>query len=156
MAFSSWTLGTARVRFFVDKDVPERLLGKMFFRLLLLFTCVPLVELYILLQVGSVIGAANTILLVILTGVLGAFLAQREGIRTLQTIQSVMARGEMPGEALLDALLILVAGFVLITPGILTDTLGFLLLIPATRLRIRVWVNRQVERKLTSVNTTVY
>ena len=128
----------------------------MFFRLFLLFTCVPLVELYILLQVGSVIGAVNTILLVILTGVLGAFLAQREGIRALQTIRSVMARGEMPGEPLLDALLILVAGFVLITPGILTDILGFLLLFPATRLRIRGWVKRQLERKLSSVNTTVY
>jgi len=128
----------------------------MFFRLFLLFTCVPLVELYILLQVGSVIGAGNTILLVILTGVLGAFLAQREGIRSLRTIQSVMARGEMPGEPLLDAFLILVAGFVLITPGILTDILGFLLLIPATRLRIRVWFKRKLERKLTSVNATVY
>ena len=128
----------------------------MFFRLFLLFTCVPLVELYILLQVGSVIGAVNTILLVIFTGVLGAFLAQREGIRTLQTIQSVMARGEMPGEPLLDALLILVAGFVLITPGILTDLLGFLLLLPATRLRIRGWAKRQLERRLSSVNTTVY
>ena len=128
----------------------------MFFRLFLLFTCVPLVELYILLQVGSVIGAGNTILLVILTGVLGAFLAQREGIRSLRTIQSVMARGEMPGEPLLDAFLILVAGFVLITPGILTDILGFLLLIPATRLRIRVWLKRKLERKLASVNATVY
>ena len=128
----------------------------MFFRLFLLFTCVPLVELYILLQVGSVIGAVNTILLVIFTGVLGAFLAQREGIRTLQTIQSVMARGEMPGEPLLDALLILVAGFVLITPGILTDLLGFLLLLPATRLRIGGWAKRQLERRLSSVNTTVY
>jgi len=128
----------------------------MFFRLFLLFTCIPMVELYILLQVGSVIGAANTIVLVVFTGVLGAFLAQREGIRTLQTIQSVMARGEMPGEPLLDALLILVAGFVLITPGILTDILGFLLLFPATRLRIRGWVKRQLERKLSSVNTTVY
>ena len=128
----------------------------MFFRLFLLFTCVPLVELYILLQIGSVIGAANTILLVILTGVLGAFLAQREGIRTLQTIQSVTARGEMPGEPLLDAVLILVAGFVLITPGILTDILGFLLLFPVTRARIRGWVKRQLERKLSSVNTTAY
>jgi UPF0716 protein FxsA len=128
----------------------------MFLRLFLLFTCVPLVELYILLQLGSVIGAANTILLVIFTGVLGAFLAQREGIRTLQTIQSVMAWGEMPGEPLLDALLILVAGFVLITPGILTDILGFLLLVPATRLHIRGWVKRQLERKLSSVSTTVY
>jgi UPF0716 protein FxsA len=128
----------------------------MFFRLFLLFTGVPLVELYILLQVGAVIGAVNTILLVIFTGVLGAFLAQREGVRTLQTIQSLMARGEMPGEPLLDALLILVAGFVLITPGILTDILGFLLLLPATRLRIRGWVKRQLEHRLSSVSRTVY
>jgi UPF0716 protein FxsA len=128
----------------------------MFFRLFLLFTCVPLVELYILLQVGSVIGAANTILLVIFTGVLGAFLAQREGFRTLQTIRSVMARGEMPAEPLLDALLILVAGFVLITPGILTDMLGFFLLFPATRKYVRGWVKTQLEAKLFSANSTVY
>ena len=127
----------------------------MFLRLFLLFTCVPLVELYLLLQIGSVIGALNTILLVIFTGMLGAFLAQREGIRTLQTIQSLLAQGEMPGEALLDALLILLAGFVLITPGILTDLLGFLLLVPGGRDHVRKWLRGYLEKKLSSAHTRV-
>ena len=105
----------------------------MFLRLFPLFTCIPLVEVYLLLQIGSIIGALNTILLVIITDVLGAYLAQQEGFRTLERIRTVMAQGEMPGEPLIDALLILVAGFVLITPGSLTDLLGFLMLLPVTR-----------------------
>jgi UPF0716 protein FxsA len=128
----------------------------MFLRLFLLFTCIPLVELYLLLQIGSVIGAVNTFLLVIITGVLGAYLAQQEGIRTLERIRTLMARGEMPGEPLIDALLILVAGFVLITPGILTDLLGFLMLIPATRAPIRRWIKSQLERKFSASNASVY
>ena len=128
----------------------------MFLRLFLLFTCIPLVELYLLLQIGSVIGAVNTFLLVIITGVLGAYLAQQEGIRTLERIRTLMARGEMPGEPLIDALLILVAGFVLITPGILTDLLGFLMLIPATRAPIRRWIKGQLERKFSASNASVY
>ena len=128
----------------------------MFLRLFLLFTCIPLVELYLLLQIGSVIGAVNTILLVIITGVLGAYLAQQEGLRTLERIRALMARGEMPGEPLIDALLILVAGFVLITPGILTDLLGFLMLIPATRAPIRRWVKGQLERKFSASKAAVY
>jgi UPF0716 protein FxsA len=128
----------------------------MFLRLFLLFTCIPLVELYLLLQIGSVIGAVNTFLLVIITGVLGAYLAQQEGIRTLERIRTLMARGEMPGEPLIDALLILVAGFVLITPGILTDLLGFLMLIPATRAPIRRWIKGQLERKFSTSNAAVY
>jgi UPF0716 protein FxsA len=128
----------------------------MFLRLFLLFTCIPLVELYLLLQIGSVIGAVNTFLLVIITGVLGAYLAQQEGIRTLERIRTLMARGEMPGEPLIDALLILVAGFVLITPGILTDLLGFLMLIPATRAPIRRRIKGQLERKFSTSNAAVY
>ena len=128
----------------------------MFLRLFLLFTCIPLVELYLLLQIGSVIGALNTFLLVIITGVLGAYLAQQEGIRTLERIRTLMARGEMPGEPLIDALLILVAGFVLITPGILTDLLGFLMLIPATRAPIRRWIKGQLERKFAAGSAAVY
>jgi UPF0716 protein FxsA len=127
----------------------------MFLRLFLLFTCIPLVELYLLLQIGSVIGALNTILLVIVTGVLGAYLAQQEGLRTLERIRLLMARGEMPGQPLIDAMLILVAGFVLITPGILTDLLGFLMLVPASRAHIRRWIQRRLERKFSEMNTTV-
>jgi len=128
----------------------------MFLRLLLLFTCIPLMELYLLLQIGSIIGAVNTILLVLITGVLGAYLAQQEGLRTLERIRSLMAQGEMPGEPLIDALLILVAGFVLITPGILTDLLGFLMLVPATRAPIRRWIKGQLERRFSASNAAVY
>ncbi len=128
----------------------------MFLRLFLLFTCIPLVELFLLLKIGSIVGALNTILLVIITGVLGAYLAQQEGLRTLERIRTLMAQGEMPGEPLIDALLILVAGFVLITPGILTDLLGFLMLIPATRAPIRRWIRGQLERKFKAGNAAVY
>jgi UPF0716 protein FxsA len=114
------------------------------------------VELYLLLQIGSVIGAVNTILLVIITGVLGAYLAQQEGLRTLERIRSLMAQGEMPGEPLIDAVLILVAGFVLITPGILTDLFGFLILVPATRAPIRRWIKGQLERRFGASNAAVY
>ena len=107
-------------------------------------------------KIGSIVGVLNTILLVIITGVLGAYLAQQEGIRTLERIRTLMARGEMPGEPLIDALLILVAGFVLITPGILTDLLGFLMLIPATRAPIRRWIKGQLERKFKAGNVAVY
>ena len=128
----------------------------MFLRLFLLFTCIPLVELALLLRIGSIIGALNTILLVIFTGMLGACLARQQGIRTFQTIRSLMARGEMPGEPLLDALLILLAGFLLITPGILTDLFGFLMLVPATRAPLRRWIKRELERRLSAVSTAIY
>lgn len=105
----------------------------MFIRLLFLFTVVPVVEIYLLIRIGSVIGAFPTILLIMTTGVLGAYFARREGFMVLQTIQQQMARGEIPASAMIDGLCVLVAGLVLITPGVLTDILGFLLLVPASR-----------------------
>ena len=84
------------------------------------------------------------------------WVAQQEGLRTLERIRSLMAQGEMPGEPLIDAFLILVAGFVLITPGILTDMLGFLMLIPATRAPIRRWIRGQLEQRFAAGNAAVY
>jgi UPF0716 protein FxsA len=109
----------------------------MFFRLLLLFTVVPLVELGLLIELGRVIGLAPTIAIVVLTGFAGAALARWQGLATLRKVQTDMAQGRVPGEALVDGLLILVAGAVLLTPGLLTDALGFLLLIPPTRAVVR-------------------
>ena len=119
----------------------------MFLRLFLIFTCIPLLELYILLRIGAIIGVLNTVLLVIFTGVLGAYLAQLEGLRTMERIRTCVARGEMPGDAMLDAFLILIAGFLLITPGVLTDGLGFFLLVPAGRRRVKKAVRRHLERR---------
>jgi len=127
----------------------------MFLRLFFLFSCIPLIELFILLRIGAVIGSVNTILLVIITGVLGAYLAQKEGIRTMQKIRALTSRGEMPGNELLDALLILIAGIVLLTPGIITDFIGLLLLLPLTRKPIREWIKRRIEEKMSSQTITI-
>ena len=105
----------------------------MFFYLLLLFTVVPFVELTLLLWLAGKVGVVNTLLLILFTGVLGASLARWQGLRTTLRIRQEMAQGKVPGEALVDGALILVAGAVLLTPGILTDALGFALLIPVIR-----------------------
>ena len=118
----------------------------MFGRLFLLFTVIPLVELYLLIKVGEVIGALNTILLIIATGLLGAFLAKLEGLRTLNQIQQNLNQGIMPAEELLDGVIILVAGLMLITPGIMTDICGFLLLVPQTRFAFKRWLRRRFDR----------
>ena len=100
----------------------------MFSLLFMLFVGVPLVELWLLLQVGERVGAGPTIALVIGTGIVGANLARREGMRTIEKINAAMAKGQMPHEALLDGLAIFLGGTLLLTPGILTDVLGFSLL----------------------------
>jgi len=109
----------------------------MFLRLLLLFTVVPLIELGLLIQLGRVIGLAPTIAIVLLTGFAGAALARWQGLATMRRVQTDMAAGRVPADALVDGLLILVAGAVLLTPGLLTDIFGFLLLIPPTRTAVR-------------------
>ncbi len=112
----------------------------MFIRLLLLFTLLPLAELYLLIKIGSVMGAFATILLVLSTGALGAILSRRQGFGVWLRIQESLSRGEFPGDDLIDGLLIFGAGMVLLTPGIITDTIGFLLLIPASRSFARRWL----------------
>jgi UPF0716 protein FxsA len=101
--------------------------------LILLFTVLPLVELSLLLRIGGWLGAGPTIGLVIVTGIVGAWLARREGVRSWGRVQADVAAGRMPGEELLHALLIFVAGVVLVTPGVLTDMAGLLLLLRPTR-----------------------
>ncbi|MFP4013746.1 MAG: FxsA family protein [Chitinispirillaceae bacterium] len=105
----------------------------MLLRLIVLFTVFPLIELFLLIEIGRLIGALNTVLIVVATAILGAALAKREGLVTLSRIRMNLSRGIMPTEELFDGLLILIAGMVLITPGLITDTCGFLLLIRPTR-----------------------
>lgn len=118
----------------------------MIAKLFLLFTLVPLTELYILLEIGSYLGALNTILLIVLTGILGAYLARMEGIRTVYQISQNLATGAVPAEELMDAVLIFVAGVFLVTPGVITDMAGFLLLIPYTRTLFKRWLRRKFDR----------
>lgn len=118
----------------------------MFVRLLLLFTVVPLIELFLLLVIGRLIGAIATIALVIVTGVLGAWLAKSQGLKTWGRVRSALQAGSLPTEALLDGLLIFIAGAVLLTPGILTDLIGFVLLTPAGRRVVRQAVAQRMRR----------
>ncbi len=119
----------------------------MFLRLLLAFTLVPLIELYLLLMMGRYLGLAATIALVVVTGFLGAALAKSQGTRTFARVRREMEAGQMPTEALLDGLLIFIAGAVLLTPGLLTDLLGFFLLAPAGRRVVRRAVVSRIRRR---------
>ncbi len=119
-------------------------------KLLLAFTIIPIIEIYLLIEIGSIFGALTAITLVILTGFLGAFMARMQGLQTLFRIQESLREGRMPSGELLDALLIVIAGVVLLTPGFLTDSAGFLLLIPTTRNSIISWLQRQIELRYMS------
>tara|TARA_B100001167_G_scaffold4881_1_gene2817 strand:- start:95 stop:493 length:399 start_codon:yes stop_codon:yes gene_type:complete len=122
----------------------------MLLKLFLAFTIIPIIEIYLLMEIGSMFGALTAVALVILTGFLGAFLARMQGLQTLYRIQESLREGRMPSGELLDALLIGIAGLVLLTPGFLTDSAGFLLLIPATRNAIKNWLRRQIELRYMS------
>ncbi len=122
----------------------------MLARLLLLFITVPLIEFYLLVQLGDRIGLAATVALVVTTGILGASLARQQGLATWKRFQQESAAGRPPGRTLLDGLLILIAGAVLLTPGLLTDLTGFALLVPPIRSRLarrlEGWLARRITR----------
>jgi len=122
----------------------------MLLKLFLAFTMIPIIELYLLIKIGSAFGALTSISLVIITGFLGAFLARIQGLQTLFRIQESLREGKVPSGELLDALLIGVAGIVLLTPGFLTDTVGFILLVPIGREKIKSWLRRKFEARYNS------
>lgn len=102
----------------------------------LLFLLAPLAEVYLLIEIGGQIGALQTIALVVLTAVLGAMLVRAQGFSTYLQVQRQLARGESPAQMMLEGLALFVAGALLLTPGFLTDALGFALLTPPLRRRI--------------------
>lgn len=106
---------------------------RFFHWLLLAFFTVPLVEIYVLLEVGGVIGALPTIALVVFTAVLGATLIRAQGVSTLMRAHQSLDRGVVPAVELLEGAFLLVAGALLLTPGFVTDTIGFLCLVPPLR-----------------------
>jgi UPF0716 protein FxsA len=117
-------------------------------KLILLLTVTPLVELYLLLRLAQVMGVAATVLIVLGTGVLGGILARAEGLRVLARIQEDLRDGRVPGKSLLEGAMILVAGALLVTPGILTDGVGFLILLPPSRVLLRHVIERWLKRKI--------
>ena len=119
----------------------------MLAKLLLVFLTVPLVEIMLFIEIGSRIGTWMTLLIVVLTAMLGASLAHREGLKTWWRLQEKLSQGHLPNEELLDGALVLLAGALLLTPGFLTDTLGILLLYTKTRQVIKRWLRRRLTRR---------
>lgn len=104
--------------------------------LLVLFLVVPIAEIWVLIEVGSVVGAVATIGLVVLTAVVGAALMRAQGLATLFRARAAMAKGEVPALELLEGAVILIAGALLLTPGFITDAAGFACLVPSLRRRL--------------------
>jgi UPF0716 protein FxsA len=117
-------------------------------RLVLLFLVTPAIELGLLIQVDQLIGFGPTIGLIIATGVAGSYLARREGLSTWQRLNERLGAGELPGKELADGVIILVAGALLITPGVLTDVIGFLGLLPPSRALIRKALMKRLQSKV--------
>lgn len=106
----------------------------MFINLVLMFTIVPVLELFLLIEIGGHIGTMNTIALIILTGIIGASFAKSQGAQIIYEIRSALNQGQIPGKELLQGAMILAGGILLLTPGFITDLVGFSLLFPITRL----------------------
>lgn len=109
----------------------------------LLFVAVPIVEIALLVQVGSYIGTFNTIAIVIVTAVIGTWLLRQQGMATLQRAQLKMQTGELPASQLVEGVLLLVGGVLLLTPGFVTDAFGFCCLIPYSRRFLARWLSRR-------------
>ena len=127
----------------------------MLLKLFLAFTLIPFSELYLLIKIGYYLGAFNTILVVIVTGLLGAYLAKLQGIKTMMRVRESMNRGELPAEEMLDALLIFVAGIVLLTPGFITDLAGLVILVPNTRSLFKQWLRKKFDQWISENKTNI-
>jgi UPF0716 protein FxsA len=113
---------------------------KVFQIVFLVVLIIPFAEIYLLLQVGSIIGAFPTIFLVVFTAVLGAWLLRQQGFATFQRFQASLAQGEIPAYEMIEGPIILVGGALLLTPGFITDMLGFACLVPQLRKKIAQYV----------------
>ena len=128
----------------------------MFIKLLIIFVFVPVMELYILIETGRMIGIGATVGLIMLTGVAGAWLARSQGLEILRRIQQETANGQMPAQTLIDGALILVGGLLLLTPGFFTDALGFSFLVPITRELWRKGLSAWLEKQVRQGSVTIY
>lgn len=120
----------------------------MIFKLFFLFTAIPLFELAVLIRVGKEIGAISTIAIVLVTGAAGAWLARTQGMGVLRRIRKAINAGSPPSSELVDGAFILVGGALLLTPGLLTDLVGFFCLVPGTRVIIQRWVVRKIMKRI--------
>jgi UPF0716 protein FxsA len=127
----------------------------MLFKLFLLFTLVPVIELSLLIKIGSIIGLFNTITIVILTAMIGAYMVRTEGFGVMTRMQKDMQLGVFPAEELINGAMILVAGALLLTPGFFTDIIGFLMVFPVSRNVIKRIAKRYIERRVSTNEITI-
>lgn len=120
----------------------------MFAVLVLAFIVVPIIEIYVIIQVAQVIGGWETLALLIIESIIGGWLMKREGLAVLRRIQAQLERSQLPSRELVDGFLILFAGALMLTPGFVTDLLGYLLLIPPTRSIVRKVLMRRFRHRL--------
>ena len=113
--------------------------------LILIFTLVPVIELALLIKIGQYIGVGYTIGTVVITGVVGAYLAKLQGLLTLRRIQDDINQGRMPTDRLIDGVLILCSGILLLTPGFITDLIGLMGLISLTRNLFKQWLKQKLR-----------
>ena len=128
----------------------------MFFKLLMLFIFVPLIELYFLLEIGKMIGVFSTIMIIVFTGALGISIARKQGYQVVNNIRSRLNAGQIPTDDLISALLILIGGVTLLTPGFLTDITGFLLILPGSRDIISAFVKKRFIKYIKENKVEVY
>jgi len=126
----------------------------MLLKLFLAFTIIPVLEIYLLVEVGSAIGSINTVIAVLATGFLGAYLARLQGAKTMISVRENIQRGIMPANELIDAFLIFTAGIVLLTPGFITDLAGFLLLFPVSRNHLKRFLKVKFDHWIEKGNIT--
>ena len=128
----------------------------MFRWLLLMLLIVPLIELFIIIWASAYIGLWSMIGLIILTGCIGATLARRQGLETVRRAQISMQNGQLPGEALIDGICILIGGLGLLMPGFITDIIGFILLLPFTRPLFKNWLKAIFQNMMKGGNAIIY
>ncbi len=107
---------------------------------LALFILTPLIEIYLFIKVGAQIGALTTVLLCVVTAIVGMALLRYQGLSTIRNVQSQMQHGELPAIGMFEGMMLFIAGALLLTPGFFTDTIGFILLIPPLRKVIALWL----------------
>lgn len=126
----------------------------MLLRLILIISIFPIVELAVLIKLAQTINWVNTILIVIITGLLGALIAKHQGLSVLQKIQSELSQGNLPTDNIIDGFLVFIGGVFLIAPGLITDIIGLFIIIPYTRHIIRYFLKRKFKKKLNITNST--
>jgi UPF0716 protein FxsA len=125
-------------------------------RLILIFIVVPLIEILLLIEIGSRIGTLNTISIIILTGILGGYMMRQQGFAILANIRMDLSQGRMPTTELINGALVLVGGILLLTPGFFTDAVGFVLLIPGSRAFVRKKIQLLIQRKIDSGDIHIF